>query len=120
MAVTPARAPVGSEKAAQQLTHLEQRLEVVRRKFQQYFNGFDRQPPTLEYEALKREFREFQSNTYSTGQARFKAQNLMARWQLQRTIWERDLQKMEEGTYKTGVSRAGRQGQGQIEALDEE
>ncbi len=94
------RGPVGSEKAAQQLAHLEIRLEQIRRKLNMYFNGFERVPPTLEFDALKREFREFASQGFSTGQARFKAQNLISKWNMMKAMWERDLVRMEEGKYK--------------------
>lgn len=120
MAVPPNKAPVGSEKAAAQLVTLEQKLETMRRRFQQYFNGFDRLPPTAEFEGLKREFRELAVTQYSTGQARFKAQNLVARWQLQRTIWERDLARMEEGKFKPGASRAAMQGDKRVNPNDDD
>lgn len=120
MALPPNRAPVGSEKAAAQLVALEQKLEVLRRKFQQYFNGFERLPPTLEFESVKREFRALSAQQYSTGQARFKSQNLLARWQLQRTIWERDLQRMEDGQFKTGAGRAAVQAGKNLDKIDDE
>lgn len=118
MAVPPSKGPVGSEKAAAQLVVLEQKLEAMRRKFQQYFNGFERLPPIAEFEQLKREFRDLGTQSYSTGQARFKAQNLMARWQVQRTIWERDLQRMEEGKFKTGAGKAAVHGNKDLDAKD--
>jgi hypothetical protein len=118
MAVPPSKGPVGSEKAAAQLVVLEQKLEAMRRKFQQYFNGFERLPPIAEFETLKRDFRELGTQQYSTGQARFKAQNLLARWQLQRTLWERDLGRMEEGKFKTGAGKAAMGGNKDLESKD--
>jgi len=100
------RGPVGSEKAAQQLAQLESRLELLRRRMNMYFNGFEKVPPTLEFEAVKREFREFASQGFSTGQSRFKAQNLIAKWQVMRTMWERDLQRMEEGKFRPNAHHA--------------
>lgn len=100
------KGPVGSEKAALLLQQLEIKLEQLRRKFQNYFNGFDKTPPTLEFDALKREFREFGMQQYSTAQARFKAQNLLARWNLLRSTFERDLQRMEEGKFKPNAHHA--------------
>ncbi len=100
------KGPLGSEKAGQQLAQLEIRLEQLRRKMNMYFNGFDKVPPTFEFEALKREFREFASQGFSTGQSRFKAQNLIAKWQVMRTMWERDLARMEEGKFKPNAHHA--------------
>lgn len=106
MAAPPSKGPMGSEKAVALLVSLEQKLDQMRRKFAAYFNGFERLPPTLDFEHLKRDFRELASQTFSTGQSRFKAQNLIARWQVQRTIWERDLQRMEDGKFKPGAHAA--------------
>ncbi len=100
------RGPVGSDKAAQQMAHLEQRLEVVRRKFNMFFNGFEKVPPNSEFETLKREFREFSSQGFSSPTFRFKAQNLIAKWNLMRTTWERDLVRMEEGRFKPNAHHA--------------
>jgi len=114
-----AKGPLGSEKATAQLVELEQKLERMRRKFAAYFNGFDRLPPTLEFEALKREFRELTSQTFSTGQSRFKVQNLIARWQLQRSMWERDLVRMEEGKFKPGSQASALRGDKDLKNQDD-
>jgi hypothetical protein len=103
MAAPIVKGPLGSDKAAQQLNQLEVKIEHLRRKFQMYFQGFDRSPPSLEFEAVKREFRELQSQVFSTAQARFKAQNLMAKFQIMRNSWERDLQRVENGELKVGL-----------------
>lgn len=100
------KGPVGSEKAQQQLQQLEVKLEQLRRKFQNYFNGFEKTPPTFEFDALKREFRDFGMQQYSTAQARFKAQNLVARWNLLRALFERDLARMEDGKFKPNAHHA--------------
>lgn len=103
MATPPAKGPLGSDRAVLHLQALEQKIELLRRKFQMYFQGFERSPPMLEFDAAKREFRELQQATFSTAQTRFKAQNLMARWQIVRGQWERDLQRVENGELKVGL-----------------
>ncbi len=113
------KGPVGSEKAAQQLQYLEQRIEIMRRKFNMYFNGFERVPPNVEFDQLKREFREFATQGFSTGQARFKAQNLIARWNLLKNIWDRDLQRMEEGKFKPNAHHASHKQDNRNDAIDE-
>ena len=100
------RGVMGSEKAVIQLAQLESKLELLTRKFNRYFNGFERVAPQLEFEAMKREMRDLQAQAFSTGQSRFKAQNLVARWQVHRSRWERDLARKEEGTFKPGASVA--------------
>lgn len=113
------KGPVGSEKATQQLHELEMKLERMRRKFNMYFNGFERVPPTLEFDQIKREFREFASQSFSTGQSRFKAQNLIAKWNLMRTMWERDLQRMEEGKFKPNAHHASHAGDNKLDDIGE-
>lgn len=102
----PARGILGSEKAVQQLAQLETKLEILTRKFNRFFNGFERVPPLLDFEAMKREMRELQQQPFSTGQSRFKAQNLLARWQAHHSKWTRDLARKEEGTFKPGAGAA--------------
>lgn len=95
------------------MAHLESRMEYIRRKFQMFFNGFERVPPTAELETLKREMRDFQNMGFATAQARFKAQNLVARFTTQRQMWERDLVRKEEGLPRlgapVGMAQAGNQ-----------
>lgn len=104
MAAPPTKGPLGSDRAVQHLQALEQKIEHLRRKFQMYFQGYERSPPTLEFDAAKREFRELQQQTFSTAQTRFKAQNVLARWQIMRGQWERDLQRVENGELKVGLT----------------
>lgn len=102
------KGPVGSEKATQQMQQLDARIELLRRKFNMFFNGFDKLPPTQEFETAKREFREFSTQSFASPTMRFKAQNLIAKWNLARTMWERDLQRMEEGQFKPQANHAAR------------
>ncbi len=104
MATGNSKAPLKSDRAAQQMASIESRIEHLRRKFQMYFNGFDRVPPSTEYEALKREVRELQQTGFATSQARFKAQNLVARFQVQRSLWDRELMRREEGITRPGFA----------------
>lgn len=104
MAVGGGKGPLGSDKATAQMNALESKIDHLRRKFQMYFNGFDRIPPVTEYEALKREFRELQQTGFVTAQARFKAQNLVARFQVQRGLWDRELMRREEGLARPGLA----------------
>ena len=79
MATSNSKGPLGSDRAGQQMAAIEARIDHLRRKFQMYFNGFDRTPPTTEYEALKRDVRDLQQTGFVTSQARFKA-NSHAVW----------------------------------------
>lgn len=100
------RGVVGSEEGGKQLQDLERRLINCKRGFEMYFNGVEKKPPLMEFESLKRSFRELTRVGYSTSVLRFKVENLIARWQAWRALWERQLQRMEEGTLKPGVGAA--------------
>ncbi len=121
MATVNSKGPLGSDRAAQQMLAIESRIEHLRRKFQMYFNGFDRVPPLTEYDALKRDVRDLQQTGFATQQARFKAQNLVARFQVQRSMWDRELVRREEGLARPGqapVKSHGRDGKS-IEPIDD-
>ncbi len=100
------RGVVGSEEGGKRLADLERRLLQCKRNFELYFNGLEKKPPLVEFEALKRAFRDLTRVGYSTSVLRFKVQNLIARWQVWRALWERQMLKMEQGTYKPGVGAA--------------
>lgn len=103
------RGVVGSLEGGKRLAELEARLMSCKRSFDMYFNGIEKTPPLVEFEALRRAFRDLTRTGYSTSALRFKVQNLIARWQTWAALWERQMQKMEEGTFKPGVgARPGR------------
>lgn len=97
------RGVVGSQEGGKRIADLERRLIKCKRDFEKYFNGLEKKPPLAEFEALNRSFRELTRVGYSTSILRFKVENLIARWQVWRALWQRQMLRMEEGTYKTGV-----------------
>lgn len=104
MATINSKGPLGSDRAGQQMAAIETKIEHLRRKFQLYFNGFERTAPITEYDSLKRDIRELQQTSFVTAQARFKAQNLVARFQVQKSLWDRELQRREEGVARPGLA----------------
>lgn len=103
------RGVMGSEEANKRLDALDMRIEKCKRAFDMYFNGFEKRPPLIEYEKLKRDIRNLRNTGYSTATLRFKVQNMIARWQVMSALWDRQLQKMETGEFKPGVgAKAGR------------
>ena len=103
------RGVLGSEEANKRLDQLQMRMEKCKRSFDMYFNGFEKKPPLIEYEALKREVRNLRNTGYATATLRFKVQNLIARWSVMSSLWDRQLEKFERGEFKPGVgAKAGR------------
>ena len=103
------RGVLGSDEANRRLDALHARIEKCKRGFDLYFNGLEKRPPLREYEFIKREIRNLQKVGYATTTLRFKVQNMIARWQVMSALWDRNMAKMERGTFKPGVgARPGR------------
>ena len=96
----------GSSETNVRLAQLEQRLMRCKRSFEMYFSGLEKLPPLKKFDALKIDFRRLSEHRYSTAVLRFKVQNMMARWQSMRKLWERQMLQKERGSYKPGVGAA--------------
>ena len=121
MATVNSKGPLGADRVNQQMAAIDARIDHLRRKFQMYFNGFERAPPNVEYDALKRDVRELQNAGFTNPVARFKAQNLVARFQVQRTIWDREIARREEGLVRPGMAPIQRHGRDEklVEPIDD-
>jgi hypothetical protein len=92
----------GSEPTNRKLAELETRLRNLKRSFDMYFNGVDKLPPLSDFDALKRDVRGLTDANYSTAVLRFKVQNFVSRFNQFRSLWERQLQQLEDGSFKSG------------------
>ncbi|MCO4761780.1 MAG: hypothetical protein KC502_09765 [Myxococcales bacterium] len=96
----------GSAETNRELADIEQRMMKVKRAFEMYFSGVEKVPPLREFERLKRDVRAMTGTGYATATLRFKVQSLIARFNQYRNLWERQLRKFEDGTYRPGVGAA--------------
>ena len=96
----------GSTQTNQDLADIEQRMMKVKRAFEMYFNGLEKAPPLVEYEQLKRAVRAMTGTGFATATLRFKVQSTIARFNQYRNLWDRQLKRFEEGTFKPGVGAA--------------
>ncbi len=96
----------GSAETNAKLADLERRMLAVKRAFEMYFNGLEKRPPLVEFQQLTREFRGLSGSGYATATLRFKVQNTISRFNQYKTLWERQMRKFEEGSYKPGVGAA--------------
>ncbi len=96
------RAIQGSEATNRKLAELETRLRNLKRSFDMYFNGIDKLPPLTDFDALKRDVRGLTDANYATAVLRFKVQNFISRFNQFRSLWERQLQQLEDGSFKSG------------------
>lgn len=96
------RAMQGSEATNRRLNEFETRLRNLKRAFDMYFNGVDKLPPLTEFEAMKRDVRNLTNDNYATAVLRFKVINFVSRFNQFRSLWERQLQQLEDGSFKSG------------------
>jgi len=95
-----------SKDYKEKVSKLNERLELLDRKFNLYFTGQDRIPPIQEFEKLKREIlllsRE-RDRVTSSG-IRFYFNNFLQRFGSYRTKWEKALTAIEEGRSRPGTT----------------
>ncbi len=85
---------------------LEEELEELKAKYEQYFLGVERKEPVRWREELrKRVLRVKEAFTRNTG-LRFRLQSLHARYISYERLWLRSAREKEEGTYRRDVFKA--------------
>jgi hypothetical protein len=90
------------------LTQLEQNIERLRVRYEQYFMGVDRLPPEqLRKDVVRQVFQLEQTFIRNTAQ-KFRLQSLVQRFNTYKTYWNRIMRQIEEGTFKRDVNRAQR------------
>lgn len=87
---------------------LEEELEELKAKYEQYFLGVERREPARQREELrKRILRNKEAFTRNTG-LRFRIQSLHARYLSYERLWLRSAREREEGTYRRDLEKARR------------
>ncbi len=88
------------------LKDVEGRLEQLRIRFEQYFQGLERVAPERDHEALRRSLLELQRDVPRNTALRFRYQQLKQKRVTLSTYWTRVCRQIEEGTYRRDVLRA--------------
>ncbi|NOY92554.1 MAG: hypothetical protein GXP55_15280 [Deltaproteobacteria bacterium] len=88
------------------LKDVEGRLEHLRIRFEQYFQGLERMAPERDHEALRRSLLELQRHVPRNTALRFRYQQLKQKRVTLSTYWTRVCRQIEEGTYRRDVLRA--------------
>lgn len=97
----------------------EARLERLKARYEQWFQGVERVPPLRFREQLERILREMRRRQPNNTMQRFRFQTLFQRWTTMCTYWDRITRQIEEGTYRRDVMKVKRR-RAQREALPRE
>ncbi len=82
------------------LDQLEEAIEMLKVRFERYFNGVDRVPPTRDHDDVKRQVHVLLTMRGGPTAVRFRLQNLKARLVTYEHYWTRILLQIEKGTFK--------------------
>jgi hypothetical protein len=97
-----------NEDLSREVGAVEERVEQLKVRYEQWFMGLERREPGREREELKREVQRLKGTfTRNTG-LRFRIQSLNARFISYERMWQRSAREKEEGTYRRDVLRARR------------
>jgi hypothetical protein len=103
-----ARARRERDELEEQTGQLEEELEELKAKYDQYFLGVERREPVRQRDDLrKRILRIKEAFTRNTG-LRFRIQSLHARYLSYERLWLRSAREREEGTYRRDLEKARR------------
>lgn len=94
------------EELADEAQKLEEELEALRAKYDQYFLGLERREPVRWREELKKKVLRLKSAFTRNAGLRFKIQSLHARYLSYERLWLRSAREKEEGTYRRDLFKA--------------
>jgi hypothetical protein len=95
-----------TDQLADEASKLEEELEALKAKYEQYFLGLERREPVRWREDVKKQVLRLKSAfTRNTG-LRFRLQTLHARFLSYERLWLRGAREKEEGTYRRDVFKA--------------
>jgi len=84
-------------------TELEGEIAALRAKYEQYFLGVDRKPPTVEHNALKKRVNSLRTTFVRQTATRFRVESVTSKLLTYERLWTRTLQEIEAGTYKRDI-----------------
>jgi hypothetical protein len=85
---------------------VEEELEELKARYDQYFLGIERRAPHREREELKKRVLRLKSAFTRNAALRFKIQSLHARYLSYERLWMRSTREKEEGTYRRDLFKA--------------
>ncbi len=102
-----------SEALARELDALDVALAELKARYEQYFVGVDRKPPTRLREEVRERLGKIRGAFVRSASLKFRVQALQQRLLTYERLWTRTLSEMEAGTYARDVFKARRRRQGE-------
>ena len=90
----------------EECSSLEEELQELRTRYEQYFLGMERQPPNALHDKLKRRLNKLKTAFVRSTVLKFRVQSLGARYLTYERLWVRTLAEMENGTYRRDLFKA--------------
>ncbi len=81
-------------------TEIEAAIAALRVKYEQYFLGVDRKPPTVEHGALKKKVSGLRNTFVRQVATKFRVEAVASKMLTYERLWARTLQEIEAGTYR--------------------
>jgi hypothetical protein len=97
-----------NDELSRDVAAVEEAVEILKVRYEQWFIGIERREPLRERDELKRQVARLKTAfTRNTG-LRFRIQSLHARFVSYERMWQRSARQKEEGTYRRDIMRARR------------
>jgi hypothetical protein len=85
---------------------LDGELAALKARYEQYFLGIERNPPSIAHRALRQRIDTLKPSIARTAVVKVKIQNIHQKLQTYERLWARTCQEMENGTYRRDVFKA--------------
>ena len=100
--------PQSAREVRERFDGLEAAIDELKVRYEKYFLGLDKRPPSQEHERVRRTLRELEKGRYQATALRFRLNSLRSRLVTYEHYWSRILRQIEEGTYKRHLDKAER------------
>jgi hypothetical protein len=108
-----------AEELADRATQLEAKMIQLKNRYEQYFLGIERKPPSNDRNALHKELDLLRQMLIKNTALKFKLNSMFSRFLSYERLWMKTETDIEEGRYKRDINRARRhRGVGQPSAED--
>lgn len=83
-----------------EITKLENMIESLKKKYELFFFGMEKKPPSSERDQVDRKVRELLSAFITNTGQRYRLQSVVGKYNSYQRYWDRILQQIEDGTYQ--------------------